>query len=175
VTDNQNGCYGCCYTVENEGEVEVTINFLDDKGKMVPIRGCPYKPNFVNKGVAKDNLMTGTLMDKYIKKELENIQNNLTDTKKQINTKDKDLTDVKALLNIKEKVEVTQNKTDQITLEIDQLDESLKLFQVHKIHKESQIKSLVKINKEWVDVKKICKDTKKEITPMVQMENEKNK
>jgi hypothetical protein len=112
VIDNQNGCYSCCYTVENEGEVEVTINFLDDKGKMVPIRGCPYKSTFSNKGLAKDNLMTGSLMDKYIKKELESIQTNLSDTRKQIATKDKDLTDVKALLNIKEKVEITQNRTD---------------------------------------------------------------
>lgn len=56
--------------------------------------------------------MTGNLMDKYIKKELESIQTNLSDTRKQIATKDKDLTDVKALLNIKEKVEITQNRTD---------------------------------------------------------------
>lgn len=38
---------------------------------MVPIRGCPYKATFVAKGSAKDNTMTGGLMDKYIKRELE--------------------------------------------------------------------------------------------------------
>jgi len=51
--------------------------------------------------------MTGTAMDKYIKRQLEGIQNEINDNKKEINTKDKDLKDVKALLRIKEKVETT--------------------------------------------------------------------
>ena len=42
--------------------------------------------------------------------------------------KDKDMKDVKALLKVKEHVETTQRDTDLITLNIDQLDESLKLF-----------------------------------------------
>lgn len=89
-------------------------------------------------------------------------------------TKDKNLNNVKELLNIKARVELTQSRTDQITLEIDQVDEALKLFQQHKLHKDSQLKALVKVNKEWVDVKKICKDTKKEITPIVALENDRN-
>jgi hypothetical protein len=33
---------------------------------------------------------------------------------------------------------------------------------------------LTQINKQWGDVKKICKDTKKEIAPLVSQENDKN-
>jgi hypothetical protein len=33
---------------------------------------------------------------------------------------------------------------------------------------------LTAINKHWVDVKKIVKDTKKEIAPLVSQENDKN-
>jgi len=98
----------------------------------------------------------------------------MTETKKETNTKDKELKDVKVLLAIKEKVEQTFKNSDAITLHIDQLEESLRLFQQKKMAKDSQIKSLAKLNKEWNDVKKIAKDTKKEIQPLVTMENDTN-
>jgi dynein heavy chain len=96
------------------------------------------------------------------------------DTKKELTTKDKDLKDVKALLKVKEHAESTVKDTDLITLNIDQLEESLKLFQAHKLSKDAQLKSLTQINKQWGDVKKICKETKKEIAPLVGQENDKN-
>lgn len=89
-------------------------------------------------------------------------------------TKDKDLSDVKTLLAVKEKVDLTFKNTELITLQIDQLDESLRLFQAHKQAKDSQIKSLAKLNKEWTDLKKIAKDVKKEIQPLISQENDKN-
>ena len=67
-------------------------------------------------------------MDKHIKKELERLSTLMGDSKKELNTKDKDLKDVKALLKVKENVEQTHQDTDLITLNIDQLDEGLKLF-----------------------------------------------
>jgi hypothetical protein len=75
--------------------------------------------------------------------------------------------DVKVLLRVKEHVEETQANTDLITLNIDQLDESLKLFQAHKLSKDAQLKGLTAINKNWGELKKLCKETKKEIAPLV--------
>jgi dynein heavy chain len=40
--------------------------------------------------------------------------------------------------------------------------------------KDAQLKTLTKINKEWTDLKKITKDVKKEIAPIVASENDKN-
>jgi len=40
--------------------------------------------------------------------------------------------------------------------------------------KDSQLKGLTSINKNWTELKKICKDTKKEIAPLVTQENDKN-
>ena len=102
----------------------------------MPIRGVPFKATFSNSAVAKDNLMTGSAMDKHIKKELERLTNLMNDNKRELNTKDKDLKDVKALLKVKENVEVTNRDTDLITLNIDQLEESLKLFQSAKLAKD---------------------------------------
>jgi hypothetical protein len=61
----------------------------------------------------------------------------MTESKKEITTKDKDLKNVKVLLKIKENVEKTQKDADKITLEIDQLDESLKLFTAKKMTKDA--------------------------------------
>jgi hypothetical protein len=82
-------------------------------------------------------------------------------------TKGKELEDIKVVLGIKESVENVKRDENDITLQIDQLEESLKLFQLAKLSKDSQHKALTKINKEWTEVKKIAKDTKKEIEPKV--------
>jgi len=95
---------------------------------MVPIRGVPFAASFKNTASSKDNLLTGSAMDRHVKKELERLTTLMTESKKELNTKDKDMKDVKSLLKVKEHVESTQRDTDLITLNIDQLDESLKLF-----------------------------------------------
>jgi len=107
ITDSDDGFYHCEYQVEEEGPVDIDIKFLDDKERMVPIRGCPMKASFSSKAGPKDNLMTGTAMDRNIKKELERLNTVMLDSKKEIVTKDKDLKDVKVLLNVKERVEHT--------------------------------------------------------------------
>jgi len=142
---------------------------------MVSLRGgAQYRAAFVNKAKVTDNTMHGGAMDKYIKRELDRLAHHMADSKRELVTKDKDLKDVKVLLNVKEQVERTQGDTDKITHELDQLDESLKLFVEKKQAKDSQLKALAKLNKEWVDLKKIAKDTKKEIAPLVEQEMDKN-
>lgn len=71
-------------------------------------------------------------MERQIKKELDRISANLLETKKETVTKDKDMKDVKVLLGVKDQVDNTIKNTERITLEIDQLDEGLKLFVKNK-------------------------------------------
>jgi len=75
---------------------------LNDKEEFVPIRGVPFKATFNANAAPKDNLLTGSAMDKHIKKELERLTTLMTESKKELNTKDKDLKDVKVLLQVKE-------------------------------------------------------------------------
>ena len=106
----QDGQYFCTYTVNEECQVEVKIEFEDDRGKMVPLRGSPYSASFTSKAKAADNTMIGGAMAKYIAKELESLNSSFAEIKKAISTKDKEsLKDVKTLLNIKEKTENTLN------------------------------------------------------------------
>ena len=114
-----NGTYMCKYTCPEECGVEVEIKFLNDKDVMVPIRGCPFTASFNAAATSKDNLMTGSAMDKHIKKEIERLTSLMSETKKELTTKDKDLKDVKSLLKVKEHAESTVKNTDLITLNID--------------------------------------------------------
>jgi hypothetical protein len=76
---------------------------------MVPIRGSPYTASFIHGLKPADNTMTGSIMDKYLKKELDRLNNYIVDSKKEIMTKDKDLKDVKALLKVKDNVDSVIN------------------------------------------------------------------
>jgi hypothetical protein len=58
---------------DEPGDVKIVVEFEDDEGKMVQVRGSPYKADFVEGGKAIDNTMTGGNLEKHIKKELERL------------------------------------------------------------------------------------------------------
>ena len=83
--------------------------FEDDKEKIFPIRGIPFIEFFILELKAIDYIITVSIMDKYLKKELDRLNNYMVDSKKEIMTKDKDLKDVKALLKVKDNVDSVIN------------------------------------------------------------------
>jgi hypothetical protein len=144
---------------------------------MVALRGGPYKACVVEGGDPKCNTMTGNVMKDYVTKQIETLTANLGDYKNNINTKDgkKDLKDVKQLCKIMENTKIVKAEEANITLSIDQLDESIKCLQAAKLVKDPQVKSFNKIGKEWIDLKKTTKEVAKQIEPFVAHEKEKNK
>lgn len=79
------------------------------------------------------------------------------------------------LTKVMENTKKVDKEKDNITLQIDQLDETIKLFQSNKMIKDNQVKAFSKIGKDWGDLKKITKETSKQIEPFVQQEKEKNR
>ena len=146
-----NGKYICRYVPEHEGDYEVRILFQDDKGNMVPLRGSPYHANIKPGFKESDGKLVGEALKKYIATEIKRLQELMQQTKHEINTKDKDkdMTSVKTLLSVKFKVESTQSQQENINLQIDQLDESIKLMLDAKKIKEADQKSFMNINKNW--------------------------
>jgi hypothetical protein len=118
---------------------------------MVPLRGSPYKAGMKAGFKESDGKMVGEALKKYISSEIKRLQELMTSTKSEINTKDKDkdMTNVKQLLKVKENVENTQKEQENINLQIDQLDESIKLMLENKKIKEADQKSFFSINKNW--------------------------
>lgn len=89
--DKDNGSYEVKYQVEEECDVKIEIYFQDDKGKMVPLRGSPYKASFSGKSAAGVNNIVGPAMEKYIKGGLEELHNFIIETTKGAQTKDKNI------------------------------------------------------------------------------------
>jgi hypothetical protein len=102
--------------------------FEDDKGKMVALRGSPYKSSFSNKQAANANILTGPAMGKYIVSQLDEIHTYLSETQKGGSTKDKNINDVKTLIGIKDNIDTVFANNDEIILKLDIIDESLKMF-----------------------------------------------
>jgi hypothetical protein len=140
---------------------------------MVPLRGSPYRSSFSGKSQANVNNLTGPAMGKYIANELEAIHSFLSETTKGASTKDKNIQDVKTLISVKDSVDSVFNLNDEIVLRLDCLDESLRMFQEHQIAKDSQLKQIKRLFDEWAGLKKLAKDIKKEISPLISNENEK--
>jgi len=131
---------------------------------MVPLRGSPYKAIMKPGFKETDGKMIGEAMKKYIATEIKRLQELMVSTKSDINTKDKDkdMTSVKQLLKVKEKVDNTQKEQENINLQIDQLDESIKLMLENKKIKDADQKTFLSINKNWGEVKKMIKDVSEE-------------
>lgn len=82
LTDKDNGQYVVKYQVEDEAEVKIDILFEDDKGKMVSVRGSPYRAAFSSKAQPPSNNLTGPAMGKYIQSGLEEMHSFIVETTK---------------------------------------------------------------------------------------------
>jgi len=66
------------------------------------------------------------------------------------------------------------DENDSTSLILDQLDESLKFLQNNGISKDKEIKQAKKLFDDWTSLKKLAKDVKKQIAPMVNDESKRN-
>ncbi len=161
------------YQVDEECEAKIEIYFQDDKGKMVALRGSPYKASFTAKSAATVNNIVGPAMEKYLKGGLEELHNFIVETTKGAQTKDKNIQDVKTLISVKDYVDSVYNKNDDIILRLDCFEESLRLFADRGHPKDNQAKQCKKLVDEFNNLKKLAKDIRKEIVPLVNAEKDK--
>lgn len=170
----ENGQYFVKYMVEQEGDVIIDVTFLDDKGKIVPVRGSPYTASFVEGIKPEMNHTFGPCLPKCTSKAIEQVSSWMKETSNSANIKDKNLEDIKVLISVVDAVKQVNDQNDSMMLQLDQLEETLSLLMTHNMAKESQIKATKKLFDDWTNIKKLAKDMKKEITPLVATETLKN-
>jgi dynein heavy chain len=176
IDDNDNGTYLVSYKCPEAGEVKIDISFENEKQKMVPIRGAPYYASFSEGVPSSVNEVDSSLVSKYVSHSLEQISEFISTTSKGINLKDKDVeNDVKELIGVMELVQAVHSRNDEFILWLDCVDETLKYFQKHDKAKDSQVKSIKKAFDNWQHLRKLAKETKKEIASTVENEKEKTK
>ena len=86
------------------------------------------------------NHLTGPSLVKNAQKKIEDLQRFMKETGAGASVKDKDIDDVKVLISVKDNMETIFLKNDEITLTLDQLDESLKFLSSNGVNKEKEAK-----------------------------------
>lgn len=147
---------------------------MDGKNKWHTVRGSPYTASFTNAADPKVNSLTGPAMIKNIQDTIARTKANFEETSEGAKIANKDLSEVKTLIGVKDCVEHVQNQAKPITLSLDQLYESIQFLSANGISKDKEAKQVKKLFDEWTSLKKIAKETKKEIAPLVDSESKKN-
>ena len=98
----------------------------------------------------------------------------MSETKAGAKLDGKNTNDVKVLIGVKDRIEDVKAKNDEITLKLDQLDESFKMLQSHSMAKDKQVKEYRKLNDEWTGLKKLTKEVEKNIKNNIESEMTKN-
>jgi hypothetical protein len=174
ITDKDNGQYFVKYQVDEEADLTIEVLFQDDKGKMVPVRGSPYSAGFKAGTKPELNHLNGPALPKHVTRTIESTQAWMKEMSHSANTKDKNLDDIKVLISVVDSVKQVQDQNETMMLQLDQLEETLSLLQSQNMSKDSQHKQTKKLQDEWTNLKKLAKDMKKEINPLVAQETSKN-
>ena len=98
IEDADDGKYYVKYQVDQECEVDVRIEYKDNKGNWKKVRGSPYGATFVAGAQPNVNTLMGPAMVKNAQKKIEGLQGFIKETHSGATTKGKDLADVKELI-----------------------------------------------------------------------------
>ena len=175
IVDNNNGMYNVSFTPP-EGELSIEVLFEDEKMQTNHIRGSPFAPTFKAGVNPKNNEPVGPLMSQFIGSTLSELDSFITNTQDGINIKGKQVSeDVKQLLKIKKHIEEVEERGDHVVLKMDEITESLIMFERENNSREVDSRKLKKLAENWGGLQKKAKEVKKDIAPNVATESDKCK
>ena len=175
IVDHNNGMYEVTY-MPPEGDVTVEVMFEDEKLQTNHIRGSPFSPSFRVGVNPKNNDPIGPTMSHFITGILGELETFISSTADGINIKGKQVSeDVKQLLKIKKHIEEVEERGDFVVLKMDEITESLNMFERENNSREVESRKLKKLAENWGGLQKKAKEVKKDIAPNVATESDKCK
>jgi len=112
VIDKDDGQYSVIFTATRACSVKIKVEFRDEQGYLVNVRGSPYTASFIEETPAKANTTIGPSMQQNAKHLAESLVEFFSKTGEGCRVSDKDLTDVRTLLDVKDNVELVTNRND---------------------------------------------------------------
>jgi dynein heavy chain, axonemal len=175
VVDNDDGSYLVTYQVDEPCKAVIDIQLFSD-GMEIPLRGNPYQVQLEENTTKNWNKLNGGLVEKMVKHQLEHMKQWMDEKTEGCSiTQEKDVeNNVKNLIVMKDHVDEVVTKNERTILDLDQLDEQLKKLQKDGGSKDSQLKQVKKLFDNYSHLKKVAKETKKNIEPFVENETGKN-
>lgn len=175
IVDNNNGMYSVTF-IPPEGELTIEVLFEDEKQNMNHIRGSPFNPSFRATANIKNNDPMGPLMTTFLTSTLAELEGFISSTQEGINIKGKQVNDdVKQLLKVKKHTEEVEERGDHVVLKMDEITESLSMFESQDNNREGDSRKLKKLQENWGGLQKKAKEVKKDIAPTVATESDKSK
>ena len=155
IEDLNNGQYKVYYhCAEEVSNVKIDINFKDENGIWVPIRGCPYRACFSHLNDKRNNDLKGTYLQNKVIKELNDIEKDIVDSKNAINikSKDRDLSDVEVLLSVKSNLQRINQTREEVFLKIEIIEQTLQTLATENNdpnRNSSDLKKAIKLKDDW--------------------------
>ena len=174
LIDKDDGQYVVEFTAEEEGEIELEIQLLDEKGEFQPIRGSPFQMSAVAATEETNNDMNGPLVAEYIEKRISFIDNLLDSTKKNIDTSGGMFEeDVFALLKIVETIQGFNEGKEPITLELEVIAQMLANLETEGLENRREQEKVKKLAKSLGQLQKETLEVQQHIVPNVKSEKAK--
>ena len=177
VEDLDNGSYKVTYLVPEEGEVNITVQYRNERDELEHIRGSVFKGiRFTTKANPKNVELTGPGISSFITHTLTEIDKFISESRNAINIKNKNITEDRfGLLKVRENLISVNERRDEIVLTLDSMEQLIKTLDEVGVNRESDLKRNVRLIDEWRNMEKLATMVEKDIAPYVKIEAEKSK
>ena len=177
IEDLGDGSYKITFSSAEEGEVDVSIKYRNEKNELEQIRGSPFtKVKFSKKANPKNVDIAGPGIAHYITHTLTDIDKFIAETKNTINIKNKNVgEDVFALLSVKKGLNSGGERKENVVLALDTLEQLIKALEKYEVHRDSDLKKTSKLIDEWKNFERLSNSVEKEIANNLKNEGEKCK
>ena len=169
ITDLQNGTYDVKFTPPDGDKYRISVKLVGDKEK-VDVRGSPISVEFSGTDPANNEYVGKYMAEKFIKENVERLENELNRLHDGSSTQDKDLNDIDVLISIKNTNNEITKVSDDFDLIINQLLEYYNDGEYEKkknlskeVHKD-RIENLIKKHQELQETRK---NSASEIAPII--------
>lgn len=177
VFDNKNGTYTCTFTPPNEGKYKISVMIKEDNNQTFDFRGSPFIVNFDNEDSANNESLGPTMIQRFLKENIENLESTMKSLIQNAHTKGKDLKDIDQILNIKNTIKEIESNSDKMDCKINQIEEFYKYNEIDKkkLIKEVNLDRIHGLFKDHTEMIKVSENSRAEINPLIADETEHHK
>ena len=169
IVDNNDGTYLCTFTPTDSDKYRISVKLIGDKEK-VDIRGSPVNVEFSGTDPANNEMVGKYMVDKFLKENVERLEEEMKRLEKSSSTEGKDLSDINVLIDIKNSNKEIEKVSDNFDLIINQLLEYYihnKIGEKKSLSKEVHKDRIENLAKMHAKLEEIRKNSAQEISPII--------
>ena len=175
IIDLKNGMYKVEFTAPHKEKYKISVS-LKDENRTFNLRNSPITVNFDGEDNTTNEIFGSSMINKFVKENIENLEHDMNKLIEQASTKGKKLNDVHVVIDIKSAIkEISQNE-DKYDCKINQLAEYFNYFELDKkrLFKDFNSERINHMFKTHEQMMKILRESKSEILPLINDQKERH-